>query len=48
MTGGKGDKGSSTGRVAKNWGSKDYCKSEMKEVGSADTAASKQPSRITR
>ena len=31
MAGGKGGKGSGTGRVAKNWGSKDYRKSKMKE-----------------
>ena len=31
MAGGKGAKCSGTGRVTKNWGSKDYRKSKMKE-----------------
>ena len=31
MAGGKGGKGSGTGRVAKKWGSKDYRKSKMEE-----------------
>ena len=31
MAGGKGGKGSGTGRVAKNWGCKDYHKSKIKE-----------------